>query len=355
MTSVAEFAPRVELSEDVSDFTREAVARGWGDGLPLIPPTEDLVDGFVAASGLDAAFSLGRLYPSAAPCTVELLAANAVMAGARADSMPLLAAMVSATADPAFDLAGINTTTASVVPAFVVSGSARDDFDIAYRHGSLGGAVSSAPAIGRAVRLVMRNVAGQVSGETSASVFGNPARVAGVVTAEWEEESPWPSLGERRGFSGSAVTAFGVLGTANIIDTLGTDGAEIVEVIGRSLGYMGNNNMDKGSSFAHQLVAVNPVWARKIHATYPSMEDVQERLHAFSSIRIEAFPATMRDALEDRGKVRDGHVHLMDGPDDVSVIVNGGSGNLHAVMLPGMSNLLPVTRSLDPEDWPTRH
>jgi hypothetical protein len=97
------------------------------------------------------------------------------------------------------------------------------------------------------------------------------------------------------------------------------------------------------------------VWAKKIHATYPSMEDVQERLHALSSISIEAFPATMRDALEDLGKVRNGHVHLMDSPDDVSVIVNGGSGNLHAVMLPGMSNLLPVTRSLDPADWPTRH
>lgn len=354
MTTLTELAPRLELSQDVSEFTREALVRGWGDGLPLIPPTEELVAGFVAASGLAATSVLGRLYPSGAPCTVELLAANAVMAGASADAMPLLASMVSATADPAFDIAGINTTTASVVPAFVVSGPARHDFDIAYRHGALGGAVSAAPAIGRALRLVMRNVAGQVSGETSASVFGNPARVAGLVTAEWEEESPWPSLGQRRGFSGSAVTAFGVLGTANIIDTLGTDGAEIVEVIGRSLGYMGNNNMDKGSSFAHQLVAVNPVWAKKIYATYPSMEDVQERLHALSCIKIEEFPATMRDALVDRKKVRDGRVYLMDSPSDVSVVVNGGTGNLHAVMLPGMSNLLPVTRSLDPAGWASR-
>jgi hypothetical protein len=63
----------------------------------------------------------------------------------------------------------------------------------------------------------------------------------------------------------------------------------------------------------------------------------------------------MRDALLDRKKVRDGYVYLMDSPDDVSVIVNGGTGNLHAVMLPGMSNLLPVTRGLNPADWPSRH
>jgi hypothetical protein len=355
MTAQTAVATRLDLSEDVATFTREALSRGWGDGLPLIPPTEELVAEFVASSGLDAASSLGRLYPSGADCTVELLAANAVMAGASPVAMPLMAAMVSAAADPRFDLAGINTTTASVVPAFVVSGAGRHDFNIAYRHGALGGAVSAAPAIGRALRLVMRNVAGQVSGETSASVFGNPARVAGLVTAEWEEQSPWPSLGERRGFSGTSVTAFGVLGTANIIDTLGTDGAEIVEVIGRSLGYMGNNNMDKGSSFAHQLVAVNPIWAQKIHATYPLMEDVQERLYALSTVRIEEFPASMRDALVERGKVRDGHVWLMDSPSDVSVIVNGGTGNLHAVMLPGMSNLLPVTRGISPADWPPRH
>jgi hypothetical protein len=76
------------------------------------------------------------------------------------------------------------------------------------------------------------------------------------------------------------------------------------------------------------------------------MEDVQERLYTLSSIAIEDFPATMHAALVDHGKIRDERVYLMDSPNDVSVIVNGGTGNLHAVMLPGMSNLLPVTRSV---------
>src|ERR1700723_2567764 len=78
--------------------------------------------------------------------------------------------------------------------------------------------------------------------------------------------------GSRGGFPGSSVTAFGVLGTTNVIDTLGTDGREILEVVGKSLGFMGNNNMDKGSAFAHQLVALNPIWAHKVHADFPKME-----------------------------------------------------------------------------------
>jgi hypothetical protein len=345
-------APRLEVPADTREFTAEAFSRGWSDGLPVLHPTEDLVREFVTASGLAADFALGALYPSGAFCTVELLAVNAVMAGAPPESMPLLCAAVSAIADPSFDLPGVNTTTASVVPALVVSGPARDELGIPYRDSALGGAASPAPAIGRALRLVVRNVAGQVAGATSATVFGQPGRVTGIVTAEWEEESPWPSIGVRRGFPGSSVTAFGVLGTTNVIDTLGTDGREILQVVGKSLGFMGNNNMDKGSAFAHQLVALNPIWAHKVYADFPKMEDVQEQLYRYANIPIEQFPDSMRQVLQNAGKVRSGRVYLMDGPEDVSVIVGGGMGSLHAAMLPGMSNLLPVTRSLDPRDWP---
>jgi len=230
---------RIDIVDGFDAFAAEAARRGWADGLPLVPPVDDLVAKFVAASGLGSEFVLGRLYPSGALCTVELLAANTIMAGAPAEAMPLLCAAVSAVADPAFDLAGVNTTTAAVVPAFVVSGPVRDELEIPYAHSALGGVACSAPAIGRALRLVMRNVAGQVAGTSSASVFGQPARVTGILTAEWEERSPWPSLGVRRGVNGSSVTAFGVMGTANIIDTLGTDGAEIIEVVGRSLALHG--------------------------------------------------------------------------------------------------------------------
>ena len=188
-------AARVEVPTDIREFSAEALARGWSDGLPVLHPTEGLVREFVQASGLAADFALGTLYPSGAVCVVELLAVNAVMAGAPAASMPLLCAAVSAIADPSFDLPGVNTTTASVVPALVVSGPARDELGIPYRHSALGGAASPAPAIGRALRLVVRNVAGQVAGTTSATVFGQPGRVTGIVIAEWEEESPWPSIG----------------------------------------------------------------------------------------------------------------------------------------------------------------
>jgi hypothetical protein len=239
-----------------------------------------------------------------------------------------------------------------VVPAFVVSGPVRDVVGLPYKHGALGGAAGSAPAIGRALRLVVRNVAGQVVGVTSESVFGQPGRVSGIVTSEWIEESPWPWLGERRGVPGDSVTVFGVLGTANILNSYGSSGAEILEVIGKSLAYMGNNNMDHSAQFAHQLVVLNPVWAKIVAREFPSMEDVQEVLYQHAALPIDVFPKSLHRPLEEADDIRpDGRVYLMDTPDDVSVIVNGGKGSLHGTMLPAMSNMLPVTRSLDPQTW----
>src|SRR5687767_4519941 len=91
---------RVEVPDDIDAFSADALDRGWSDGLPVIPPTEERVAGHVAASGLGASATIGTLYPSGVNCTVELLAVNAVMAGAPAESMPLLCAAISAITDP---------------------------------------------------------------------------------------------------------------------------------------------------------------------------------------------------------------------------------------------------------------
>ena len=162
--------------DDVVAFTKLATDAGWGDGLPLVPPTPDLVGGHVAASGRPADHLLAELPPRQGACTVEKLAVNAVMAGAPAAAMPLMCAAVDAMADPEFDLFALNTTTSCVVPALFVNGPARHELDIPYAAGCFGGQAGPAPAIGRALRLVMRNVGGQVVGVSSKSVFGQPGR-----------------------------------------------------------------------------------------------------------------------------------------------------------------------------------
>jgi hypothetical protein len=243
-------------------------------------------------------------------------------------------------------LEGINATTAAVVPAMIVNGPIRDRLQIPYEYSALGGAASSAPAIGRAVRLVMRNVAGQVSGRSSESVFGQPGRVTGILAGEWEERSPWAPLAERRGVRGDAVTVFGAVGTCNIVDSEGATGQELLEVIGKSLAYMGNNGFVGGTVFADQMVAINPVWARDIIARdIPAFEDVSELLWQSARRPLSDFPPPCRPGLERRGRIDEqGQVYLVDAPHEIHIFVCGGLGSLHATMLPGFSNSQAVTR-----------
>lgn len=340
----------IEASSDPAELMREALREGWGDGLPVIPPTRALVDEFVAASGRDATEVLGLLPPSKLECTVELTAVNAVLAGAPAAAMPLICASLLAMLDPALDLAGINATTAAVVPAVVVNGPVRDELGIPYQYSALGGAASSAPAIGRAIRLVMRNVGGLVPGVTSESVFGQPARVVGIVVGEWEERSPWKPLSERRGVAGSAVTVFGALGTANILDAEAESGVEVLQVIGKSLAYMGNNKFTIGTMYSDQMIGINPVWANEVIARdVPSIEDVQEIVWRSARLPVTWFPDNLRRLIERERPERidaDGNVMLMASPDELQIFVAGGLGSLHAVMLPGFSNSVAVTRGL---------
>ena len=105
---------RHDADLDFEGFNDFAMEQGWGDGLPLVPPTELRVRMFLSENDRYPDEVIAHLPPSRAECTVEKIAINAVMAGAQPEALELLIAMVAAIADPDFELYGINTTTAPV-------------------------------------------------------------------------------------------------------------------------------------------------------------------------------------------------------------------------------------------------
>lgn len=340
-------ATRLRVPASHEAFDALARERGWSDGLPLVPPTEERVAAFLAAGGCTGEEVLAALPPSGAPVTTEKLAVNAVMAGAPPASMPLLAAAVDAIADPAFELHGLTTTTGSVVPALVVHGPIRHELRIPFGAGCLGGADGDAASIGRALRLTMRNVAGQRIGLTSQSTFGQPGRVAGIVFGEWEERSPWAPLAERRGVPGDAVTAFGTMGTANIINLAATEADVLLEYIGRALVQTGANSYIAQLAFGEVLVAINPVWAEIIGRKYPDVEEVARILWSSASVHLTEFTAQHQALYVEYGMVDDrGRVPLARRWEDVLVMVAGGLGGLHAAALHSWGTCRTQTRAV---------
>lgn len=335
---------RYAADADVTEFSRFAKEQDWSDGLPLVPATQELVERFVEASGLPPGHVLAKLPPLKADCTVELLAINAVMAGAPAESMPLLVAAVGAISAPDFQLDGLSSTTGPVVPALIVNGPVRHSLGIASGAGCLGGAEGSNAAIGRALRLVLRNVGGQRIGKNSECVFGQPARVTGIVFAEWEERSPWPPLAARRGVAGDALTAFGANGTMNINDHASDSADLLLDRIGKSLAYPGSHGFRPHAPYCTVAVGINPAWAAIIGKEYPDIADVQERLWQKAALPADVFPEDHQSALRDAEMVAgDGRVHVVRGPDRILVVVCGGDAGLHGLAMHGSASCVPST------------
>lgn len=338
---------RHEADLDIESFNDFAMAAGWGDGLPLVPPTEARVRAFLADNERFPDEVICDLPPMRAECTVEKIAINAVMAGAPPAALELLIAALKTIAEPDFELYGVNTTTAPVFPAFVVNGPIRDALGIPYSYGCFGGAATKAAAIGRAMRLIMRNVAGQVAGDTSQTTFGSPGRITGILVGEWEERSPWAPLAERRGVSGDAVTSFGAMGTMNILDTTSQRPQHFLEMIGKSLVYPGNNCFSPAMPFGEVMVALNPICAEIVGREMPRIEDVLECLWRYASIPADWLQSLHREQLEAQGRVRqDGRLYLTPEPKDMLLFVAGGLGGLHATALHTFGSSLAQTEPI---------
>ena len=340
---------RVEVDDDPVEFLKLATDAGWGDGLPLIPPTEERVRAFVAASGRFPEEVIAEIPPRNGAATVEKLAINAVMAGAPAESMPLLIAAVEAMADPQFNLFALNTTTCCVVPAMIVNGPVRESLKLPMGPGCFGGEAGNGASIGRASRLIMRNIGGQKVGLNSKSVFGQPGRVVGMCVGEWEERSPWEPLAQRRGIGAgtSAVTVHGATGTIDIADIVADNGVDLLEIIGKSLAFVGTNAFIGAHHGAETMVAIAPPWAELIAKSYPDIADVQAQLYEHARLPVSWWPATHRARAEENGRVdANGDIHLVASPEHMLVLVNGGLGNLHALALHSFGPTQAVTRKL---------
>ncbi|HSV78701.1 MAG TPA: hypothetical protein VLK85_05785 [Ramlibacter sp.] len=329
----------VEVDDDPFAFLALAQAQGWSDGLPLIPPTDTRIEAMLAQTPLPSThIVVHELPPRHGTATVELVAINAVMAGCEPRAFPLVLAALQAIAQPAFNAFGLATTTGSVTPMLVVNGRSRDALGIDYRAGCLGGSGGRGSAtIGRAVQLCLRNIGGLRAGDSSRTVFGQPARV-GLCFGEWEERSDWPSLAQRRGFSADqeVVTVHGGMGTVPVCDLSTQDARELACLIARSLAYPMNNLFVHGAvPPGEMLVLLNPLWAERLAETFPRIEDLQAHLHEEAWQAVDLWPQAMQDVMHERGRVdAQGRVRLAGGPAQYVPVVCGGLGNLHATLLP---------------------
>src|SRR5215831_6473296 len=110
---------RIALGDE-EDEQEAMFARGWSDGLPLVPPTEERVLRMLDGTSRDPQEVLGLVPPDLAPATIEKIAVNAVMAGCKPEYLPVVLAAVEAVLEEEFAMHGVLATTMFVGPVVVV-------------------------------------------------------------------------------------------------------------------------------------------------------------------------------------------------------------------------------------------
>ncbi len=195
----AKFSSRqVELG-DGEDPMEACFDRGWTDGLPVVPPTQARVLRMLAGTTRAPDEMLGMMPPDLAPCTVEKVAINAVMAGCKPEYMPVVLAAVEAALIDEFGMHGVLCTTMFCGPLVIVNGPVAKAIGMNSGVNALGQGNRANASIGRALQLVIRNVGGGRPGELDRAALGTPGKYS-FCFAE-AEDSDWEPLSVERGFA----------------------------------------------------------------------------------------------------------------------------------------------------------
>jgi hypothetical protein len=229
-------ARRIEIppAEDAIEFLYE---QGLTDGMPVVPPTPERVLRMLTGTRRDPQEVVAIVPPNLAPATVEKVAINAVMAGCRPEYLPVVLAALEAVCTDEFNIHGVNATTWSSSTILVVNGPIRQRIGMNMGLNALGHGNRANSTIGRALKLVLRNVGGAKPGGVERSALGSPGKY-GVCFAEYEERSPWEPLHVERGFrpEQSVVTVFGIEGAPRGIgDQLSRTASQLAGSLGLAI------------------------------------------------------------------------------------------------------------------------
>lgn len=356
VTSVAARLPeRIDLDADPIAVQEYFFARGWSDGLPLTPPTPAAVRAMLAAAGCDAAQTIGPVPPRMRKATLEKIAINAVMAGCQPDYFPVVLAALEAVLDDDCRLYGIQTATNNATPLIIVNGPIVSRIGLNARGNVFGSGVRANATIGRALKLVLRNIGGDLSGETDMSTQGQSGTFSFCI-AENEAESPWPPFHVERGYaaSDSTVTVIGASAGHNVFTYGCESGAELIDHFVGAMTAMGHNNVIFPTG---PLLVIGPEHAAVLARDGYDKPAIRRAVFERARIPLSRFAERTVHGLKHRRsrwfqRFPDAdHIGVADDPSHVSIVVAGGAG-IHSQFVPTSFSYAPVSRLIRPSRQP---
>ncbi|MFC1971256.1 hypothetical protein ACFLV0_04960 [Chloroflexota bacterium] len=347
-------APLVSVKDTIEEVNNLFYRNAWSDGLPIIPPTPERVEKMLSGTNLKPDQIIGFIPPRMGAATVQIIAINAVMAGAKPEHLPIIIAAIKASLQPEVMLRRWLTTTRPNIVSMFVQGPIVKELGIHYGQSALLPGPKPNAVIGRAFIMTLNLLGGVIS---------PPDRIGTMTTlglpnysfclGENEDALPqgWNSLRVDSGCDpeDSVVSVFGTTLPVMQNDHDSTNGRDLLMStcyrIGGQLGRVGGF-----PDYPGMVILFGPEHASSIDSDGFSKEDVKQFIFENSKIprewlvkgglwhiSIEHQPNWIRKEVTDLIPM----VHAFNSPDQITITVAGGTGKQSLLGI-GLANTPPV-------------
>lgn len=337
---------RIELAT-LDDDIELMFQRGWTDGLPVVPPTEERVLRMLTGTTRAPGDVIATVPPDLVEVTVEKIAIAAVMAGCLPEYLPWVITAVEAACNDEFNMHGVLATTMPVGPVLVCSGPGTRAIGMNSGINALGQGNRANSTIGRALQLVVRNVGGGRPGEVDRATHGNPGKLS-FCFAEIDD-SPLGTLAASRGASAGAdaLTVFAGEGPRCVVDQLSREPDSLATSLAVNLRTV---HHPKLALAFDALVVIGPEHARVFADAGWDRDRILAELH-------ERLTVPGRELVRGAGGIAEGmpdflaeHEITKFRPDGLLLAHAGGGAGLFSVIIAGWANgtvgSTPVTREV---------
>lgn len=288
-------------SEALENFEQYCAENLICDGLPITPPTPEAVEWMLSGTSRSRDEEIGLMEPRPGMATIEKIAINAVMAGARPEYLPVIIAAIECMTDKNFNLYHI-TTSGDPIPIIWINGPIGEEIGMNTGLGYLGRGCRANNTIGRAIGLCIINIGWRLM-DTDSGTIGRQEAFCQFTFPENEKESPWESYSVERGYSPDEST---VTITETMQFMLGPGGGmssrsweESLDMLVRLIKNTGDPVMNLVFSPAnrrHEIV-LHPTLARQLADVGFTKQSLAEYLQEKTSVLWEELDDRQRGAI----------------------------------------------------------
>jgi hypothetical protein len=330
-----------EHFESHLDVIEAFFAAPWSDGLPIVPPTPDLVERMVEAGGLDGQTVIGTLKERSLTLHVWQAATCAVMAGCLPQYFPVILATWNALLEPKFNLNTILSSTGGAALAAVVSGPYAEEIGMRSGAGLFGPGNRPNNTIGRAIRLGALTAFKAIPGQLDASCYGHGGKF-GFHFAEGPRPEGWPTIREQLGYDLDATTVSVMAAEAprQVMHRWSPSAGDLLKLFGSAMRPPSANSTGATTPF---MIVIGPEHALVMAESGLKPGDIRAALSDISAVTIEDLASAGikhdSDGVLYAGRDAKGR-YITAKADNILIVTAGGQGA-------GWSNVIASFTSME--------